>query len=141
MVLPPAGSYLSQNLPRAAGLVSLLLISAYLITSIKRRLEEKGQRIEVELDRYRNLDKIKSNFILQVTHELRGPIAAVSGYHEMLLRGIGGQCSPKTLDIVRKADHRTDNLLTIIDEMIDYAYMKSQEEVRPVQEPLCSCEA
>jgi len=34
---------------------------------------------------------------------------------------------------VRKADHRTDNLLTIIDEMIDYAYMKSQEEVRPVR--------
>jgi len=130
------GSYLSQNLPRAAGLISLLLISAYLIISIKRRLEEKGQRIEVELDRYRNLDKIKSNFILQVTHELRGPIAAVSGYHEMLLRGIGGQCPPKTLDIVRKANHRTDNLLTIIDEMIDYAYMKSQEEVRPVRSRL-----
>ena len=128
-----AGSYLGQNLPRAAGLVSILLISAYLITSIKRRLEEQGQRCEVELDRYKNLDKIKSNFILQVTHELRGPIAAVSGYHEMLLRGIGGQCTPKALDLLRKADHRTDNLLTIIDEMIDYAYMKSQEEVRPVR--------
>ncbi len=128
-----AGSYLSQNLPRAAGLVSLLLISAYLITSIKRRLEEQGQRCEVELDRYKNLDKIKSNFILQVTHELRGPIGAVSGYHEMLMRGIGGQCTTKALDLVRKADHRTDNLLTIIDEMIDYAYMKSQEEVRPAR--------
>jgi signal transduction histidine kinase len=132
----PAGSYLSQNLPRAAGLASLLLISAYLITSIKRRLEEKGQRIEVELDRYKNLDKIKSNFILQVTHELRGPIAAVSGYHEMLLRGIGGPCPPKALEIVGKADHRIDNLLTIIDEMIDYAYMKSQEEVRPARSRL-----
>jgi signal transduction histidine kinase len=133
---PSAGSYLRQNLPRAAGLVSILLISAYLITSIKRRLEEKGQRIEVELDRYKNLDKIKSNFILQVTHELRGPIAAVSGYHEMLLRGIGGQSPPKTLEIVRKANHRTDNLLTIIDEMIDYAYMKSQGEVRPARSRL-----
>jgi len=131
-----ASSYLGQNLPRAAGLVSLLLISAYLITSIKRRLEEKGQRIEVELDRYRNLDKIKSNFILQVTHELRGPIAAVSGYHQMLLRGLGGESPPKSLDIVRKAEHRTDNLLTIIDEMIDYAYMKSQGEVGRVRSRL-----
>jgi signal transduction histidine kinase len=128
-----AGSYLSQNLPRAAGLVSLLLISAYLITSIKRRLEEQGQACVVELDRYKNLDKIKSNFILQVTHELRGPIAAVSGYHEMLLRGLGGECPPSSLELLRKADHRTDNLLTIIDEMIDYAYMKSQEEVRPAK--------
>ena len=125
-----AGSYLGKNLPRAIGLVSILLISAYLITSIKRRIEEKGQRIEVELNRYRNLDRLKSNFILQVTHELRGPIAAVSGYHEMLLRGIGGQSPPKALEIVGKAQRRTDNLLQIIDEMIDYAYMKSQEEVR-----------
>ncbi len=110
-----SGSYLSQNLPRAAGLASLLLISAYLVTSIKRRLEEQGQRCEVELDRYKNLDKIKSNFILQVTHELRGPIAAVSGYHEMLLRGLGGACPSKSVDLIKKADHRTDNLLTIID--------------------------
>ena len=136
LLAPSADPYLRQNLPRAVGLVSILLISAYLVTSIKRRLEEQGQRCEVELDRYRNLDKIKSNFILQVTHELRGPIAAVSGYHEMMLRGIGGQCPPKALDIVRKADHRTDNLLTIIDEMIDYAYMKSQGEVRPARSRL-----
>jgi signal transduction histidine kinase len=136
LLAPSAEPYLRQNLPRAVGLVSILLISAYLVTSIKRRLEEQGQRCEVELDRYKNLDKIKSNFILQVTHELRGPIAAVSGFHEMLMRGIGGQCPPKALDIVRKANHRTDNLLTIIDEMIDYAYMKSQGEVRPVRSRL-----
>jgi signal transduction histidine kinase len=136
LLAPSAEPYLRQNLPRAVGLVSILLISAYLVTSIKRRLEEQGQRCEVELDRYKNLDKIKSNFILQVTHELRGPIAAVSGFHEMLVRGIGGQCPPKALDIVRKANHRTDNLLTIIDEMIDYAYMKSQGEVRPVRSRL-----
>ncbi len=133
---PSGGSYLSQNLPRAGGLASILLISAYLITSIKRRLAEQGQRCVVELDRYKSLNKIKSNFILQVTHELRGPIAAVSGYHEMLLRGIGGPCPPRALEIVRKAEHRTDNLLTIIDEMIDYAYMKSQEEVRPARSRL-----
>jgi signal transduction histidine kinase len=136
LLAPSAEPYLRQNLPRAVGLVSILQISAYLVTSIKRRLEEQGQRCEVELDRYKNLDKIKSNFILQVTHELRGPIAAVSGFHEMLVRGIGGQCPPKALDIVRKANHRTDNLLTIIDEMIDYAYMKSQGEVRPVRSRL-----
>jgi signal transduction histidine kinase len=133
---PAGGSYLSQNLPRAGGLASILLISAYLVTSIKRRLAEQGQRCVVELDRYKSLNKVKSNFILQVTHELRGPIAAVSGYHEMLLRGIGGQCPGKALEIVRKAEHRTDNLLTIIDEMIDYAYMKSQEEVRPARNRL-----
>lgn len=126
----PGPSYLRVYLPRAAGLASTLAISAYLITSIKSRIAEKGRRVEVELDRYKNLDKIKSNFILQVTHELRGPLAAMNGYHEMILRGIGGEPNPKTREIIQKANRRTENLLTIIDEMIDYAYMNSEEGQR-----------
>jgi signal transduction histidine kinase len=125
--------YFHLYLPRAIGLCSTLAISAYLITNIKRRIAEKGRRVEVELDRYKELDRIKSNFILQVTHELRGPIAAMNGYHEMLVRGIGGKLAPRANELVQKANRRTDNLLQIIDEMIDYAYMKSEEEVRYIK--------
>lgn len=128
--------YFRLYLPRAIGLCSTLAISAYLITSIKRRIAEKGRRVEVELNRYKELDRIKSNFILQVTHEIRGPIAAMNGYHEMLLRGIGGKMTPKASELLHKADRRTENLLQIIDEMIDYAYMKSDEEVRYTQSEL-----
>jgi signal transduction histidine kinase len=122
-------AYLRLFLPRAVGLCSTLAISAYLIIAIKRRIAEKGRRVEVELNRYKELDKIKSNFILQVTHELRGPIAAMNGYHEMLLRGLGGAIPDRGAELLRKANRRTENLLTIMDEMIDYAYMKSEEEV------------
>jgi len=117
----------------AIGLCSTLVVSAFLITSIKSRVEERGKRIEVELNRYKDLDKTKSNFILQVTHELRGPLAALSGYHEMILKGITGGVSEKTQDILQKADHRAENLLTIIDEMIDFAYMKSDVEAQYVK--------
>ena len=112
----------------AIGLCSTLVVSAFLITSIKSRVEERGKRIEVELNRYIDLDKTKSNFILQVTHELRGPLAALSGYHEMILKGITGGVNEKTQVTLQKADHRAENLLTIIDEMIDFAYMKSDVE-------------
>jgi signal transduction histidine kinase len=122
--------YFRLYLPRAVGLCSTLAISAYLITSIKRRIAEEGRRVEVELNHYKELDRTKSNFILQVTHELRGPIAAMNGYHEMLMRGIGGKLAPRANELVHKANRRTDNLLQIIDEMIDYAYMKSEEEVQ-----------
>jgi signal transduction histidine kinase len=123
-------SYLRRYLPRVLALVATLVLSAYLITDIKRRIAEKGRRVEVELDRYRNLDRLKSNFILQVTHELRGPIAAMNGYHEMILRGIGGETNPKTIEMIHKANRRTENLLTIVDEMIDFAYMNSDQRPR-----------
>ncbi len=120
-------SYHESIFMKATGLCSTLVVSAYLITSIKSRVEERGKRIEVELNRYKDLDKTKSNFILQVTHELRGPLAALSGYHEMILKGITGGVNEKTQHTLQKADHRAENLLTIIDEMIDFAYMKSDK--------------
>jgi signal transduction histidine kinase len=73
-------SYRELIFPKTMGLCSTLFISAYMITSIKKRIEERGKRVEVELNRYKSLEQAKSNFILQVTHELRGPLAAIKGY-------------------------------------------------------------
>jgi len=125
-----AGTYYDFLFLRLAGLSSTLVIVAYLVTSIKSRIEERGKSVEIELDRYRSLDKTKSNFILQVTHEIRGPVAALKGYHEMMLKGITGTISDKARAALKKADVRTHNLLNIIDEMIDYAYMNSREDVK-----------
>ena len=120
-----------SHLPfRGFALVSTIIIATYLIVSIKERIEERGQRVELELDRYKSLDRSKSQFILQVTHELRGPIAAIKGYHEMILKGITGEICEKTQNTLTRANRRTTNLLMIIDEMLDFAYMKSQDELR-----------
>jgi signal transduction histidine kinase len=109
--------------------LTTLVIAAYLVTRIKLRIVERGNKIEIELNKYKSLDKAKSNFILQVTHELRGPLAALKGYHEMILKGITGKIEEKTGETLHKADRRTKNLITIIDEMIDNAYLKSKDEI------------
>lgn len=121
--------YLDGIFIRITGLSLTLIISAYLISSIKDRIDFKGKLCEVELSRYKGLDKVKSNFILQVTHELRGPLAAVMGYHEIILKGLTGELPAKTEQLLVKANRRTDNLLNMIGEMIDFAYMKSEKEL------------
>ncbi len=121
-------AYRGALLVRAVGLFTTLVVSAYMVTSIKSRIEERGRRVEVELARYRDLDRAKSDFILQVTHELRGPLAALTGYHEMMLKGITGGISDQARETILKANRRTENLLTMIDEMIDFAYMKSSRQ-------------
>ena len=99
------------RLTQTFGITSLLIITAYLTTSIINKIDARGKHFEVELNRYKSLDKIKSNFILQVTHEIRGPLAAISGFHEMILRGITGNIEEYTRQVITKADRRTDNLL------------------------------
>ncbi len=73
------------------------------------------------------LYKLKSEFILQVTHELRSPVAVVKGFHEMILKGITGKINKKTKKALEKADHRIQNLLIIIDELIDYASINAKQ--------------
>ena len=124
------GTYHEYLFVRLAGVATTLIFAAYLITNIKSHIEERGKSVAMELDRYRSLDKVKSDFILQVTHELRGPLAALKGYHEMMLKGITGEISEKTEEALHRADVRTQNLLNIIDEMIDYAYMQSGEGIK-----------
>lgn len=101
-----------------------------MIAGIKDRIEERGRRVEVELNRYKSLDVIKSNFILQVTHEIRGHLAALKGFHEKILKGITGETGSKTIEVIQKANRRTENLITMVDEMIDYAYMRTKEDVQ-----------
>jgi signal transduction histidine kinase len=123
-------TYRAELLPRLLGFCSTVSIAGYLGASINRRLRDTTQSVEIELNRYRSLDKIKSNFILQVTHELRGPLAAVKGFHEMITRGITGPIPAATAEVLDKATRRTDGLLQMIDEMLDYAYMESDDKVR-----------
>jgi signal transduction histidine kinase len=126
--LPTLGDSSVSSVLHIFALVSTILFTGYLITTIMERVEEQGQRTELELDHYKRLDQAKSNFILQVTHELRGPLAALKGYHEMILKGITGEISERTEKSLQRANQRTQNLLNIIDEMLDYAYMKSEED-------------
>ncbi len=123
-------TYYDLILIRVFGLCSTLIITTYLIISIKTRIKERGKKVEIELNQYKSLDKVKSNFILQVTHELRGPLAALKGYYEMVIKGITGKIGDKTKVTLQKANQRAENLITIIDEMIDYAYMKSEDEIK-----------
>jgi signal transduction histidine kinase len=53
----------------------------------------------------------------------------------MILKGIAGPIGEKVQEAVLKANRRTENLLTMIDEMIDFAYMRSGADAAPQLRP------
>jgi signal transduction histidine kinase len=61
--------------------------------NLVERLENKIRELESANKRLRELDKMKSDFIVLVSHELRTPLTLISGYAHLLeeqLRTIGG---------------------------------------------------
>lgn len=55
---------------------------------VVQRLESKVRELEIANQRLRQLDKMKSDFIVLVSHELRTPLTLISGYTHLLKRQI-----------------------------------------------------
>lgn len=82
-------------------------------------------RAKAELER---LDRMKSQFMLTVAHELRAPVTAIQGYLQIIA---DGYVSPeKQRPMLLRAAERSSELLALIDELLQLARIKGAAEVR-----------
>lgn len=80
-----------------------------------QRLNEKLQRINDE----------KTRYLLQATHQLKAPFAAIQSYTDIIIGGFTGKIPAKTEDIIQKIKLRCVLLSHSIKEMLELANLKS----------------
>jgi len=80
-----------------------------------QRLNETLQRINDE----------KTRYLLQATHQLKAPFAAIQSYTDIILGGFTGKIPEKTQDIIYKIKQRCVLLSHSIKEMLELANLKS----------------
>jgi signal transduction histidine kinase len=73
----------------------------------------------------KELDKAKSTFVSLVAHELRAPLAAVEGYLDVILEGIGADDPKKIQKILERSRERTRGLLALIDDLLAISRMQT----------------
>ena len=101
-------------------LASLADLAAQCIENARlhEQLQQSTQRLQEAYDEVQKLDELKSFFIRNVTHELRTPLALISGYLELILDGQMGALEPeqhRSLSIVaEKSAHLTHLVNDII---------------------------
>ncbi len=77
------------------------------------------------VERLRELDQAKSDFVSTVSHELRTPITSIVGYTELLEDGVTGQLTPGQLDLVGRVDRNSRRLLMLIEDLLTLATIES----------------
>ncbi len=74
----------------------------------------------------KELDKLKDDFVSSVSHELRSPLTAISGYVELLtmkpIDKLNPEKAKKALDIILES---TTRLTTFINDILDVAKIKA----------------
>jgi signal transduction histidine kinase len=80
-------------------------------------------------------NRAKGDFLAAMSHELRTPLNAIGGYTELLARELRGPLNEKQHSDLSRIARNQHHLLTIIDEILNFARLESGKlelDVRPV---------
>ncbi|MGB9585875.1 MAG: sensor histidine kinase, partial [Anaerolineales bacterium] len=75
------------------------------------------------------LDKMKSQFIHMVTHELRSPVSVTKSLLRTITAGYAGDLNEQQRDILDRATRRIEYLQKLVDDLLDLAAGKAQPKL------------
>ncbi|WP_337289015.1 GAF domain-containing sensor histidine kinase [Candidatus Methylomirabilis sp.] len=84
------------------------------LSTINAALEASHRRLQ-------ELDRVKSDFLLNVSHELRTPLTAIKGSVDNMLDGITGPLSEAQQRYLTRIQANADRLVRMINDLLDLA--------------------
>jgi signal transduction histidine kinase len=94
--------------------------------TVTRRLADAASR---ELTAQRRTEAMKDEWLAVLSHELRTPINAITGFGTILYDGLAGPLSPAQRDYHGKMLLAADGLLARVDDMLDLGRLRAGQLV------------
>ena len=118
--------YASVPLPDGAILFSYLDVTDSI--NIERALRERNEALETA-------DRLKSEFVANMSYELRTPLNTIIGFTEILANQYFGTLNERQVDYTRGILESSQQLLHLIDDILDLAMIQAGRlalELQPV---------
>lgn len=108
---------------------STLYIAAYLTTSISNRLQERERSLTKANELLAEKDRIKSEYVLRVSHDLKEDLAAIHTCIEPVQKGLTGSLSEEQSNLLSRARDRSKQLIVYIDALLEITRLKLTEKI------------
>jgi signal transduction histidine kinase len=98
--------------------------------ALKKRLkalEAQVSEAERTIDELKSRDSLKTQFLSNISHDLRTPLAAIITHAEILREGMLGDLNPKQRDSIGGIVNGGQQLLDMIDEILSYVRGESDQ--------------
>ncbi len=83
----------------------------------------------------KELDRMKSDFVAMVSHELRSPVASIQQQLSVILEGLSGDLTQRQMKMLGRAKERAGGLLDLINDLLDLSKIEAGMVVQ-YKEPL-----
>jgi two-component system, NtrC family, sensor histidine kinase KinB len=74
---------------------------------------------------FKNLDKLKSEFIATISHEIKTPLTSINMIVDILLKGIKGSLGIEQKELLQDAQHDIARLQSLTKELLDLSKLES----------------
>ncbi len=111
-----------------AGIIAAMIL--WFVQSQRRKVmfeREKLERERLVVQRLKQVDKIKDEFLANTSHELRTPLHGIIGIAESLLDGVAGafnDTAKKNLSMIVNSGKR---LNTLVNDILDFSRMEKED--------------
>jgi two-component system NtrC family sensor kinase len=86
--------------------------------AVRTLIEGVGQAIVMhDISHLRELDRIKSEFVTTVSHDLRSPLTAILGYVDLIERS--GQINEKQTEYIQRVHLSVDHITNLVNDLLD----------------------
>ncbi len=104
--------------------VVTLYLVVYMTTSISEQLRLQQEGLEKANAQLEEKDQVKNEYVLRVTHDIKGHLAAVQSCLDTVISGMVGPLNEKQKDMVGRAHRRTTKCMEFITALLKLTRMK-----------------
>ncbi|MBC7473619.1 MAG: GAF domain-containing protein, partial [Candidatus Sericytochromatia bacterium] len=97
------------------------------IHRIKSSVNEKNNQVIVfhDVTKEKEIDKLKSDFIAVVSHELKTPVSAMMGFANLIEDGMSDDITDDQQDYLNKIQIQGERLIRLINDLLDFSKLEA----------------
>ncbi len=112
-----------------AAFAATLFITVYMSTTIVNALRRRESELEALNQRLQESDRIKSRYVLTVSHDIRGHLSGIQSLLRVVQDGFAEPVSAKARELIERAGQRSQQLLSYVKDLLDLSRMRATAEM------------